>query len=185
MKANNFFFIATLFLIVAPGFKTESQTEAIYKTVTIGNQVWMTENYAIETPKSWYYDRDSVANKKYGRLYMWSNAMAATPKGWHLPSLKEWQQLINYNGGDSTAAPKLLDGGTSGLNLLFGGHRSANITTNEMFDLKNQYGYYWTADTTKNNMAYAIEIRKGVNYIIKNHYRRANGFSVRYIKNSQ
>lgn len=182
MKKFFILLLPILFLITASGFKLQQQTENTFKTITIGNQIWMTENYSVPMPKSWFYDRDSVANKTQGRLYFWSNAMAATPKGWHLPSLDEWTQLINNLGGDSTAAPKLLDGGTSGLNLLLGGHRSANITPEEMFDLKNQYGYYWTSTQEGEQMAYAIELRKGVAYIVKNHFRRANGFSVRYVK---
>lgn len=174
-----------LFLVTAPGFKLQQQTETSFKTITIGNQTWMTENYSAPTQKSWVYDRDSIANKKYGRLYFWSNAMAAAPKGWHLPSLDEWTKLINNLGGDSTAALQLLDGGTSGLNLLFGGHRSANITPEEMFDLKDQFGYYWTSTQEGEQMAYAIELRKGVAYIVKNHFRRANGFSVRYVKDTK
>jgi len=36
---------------------------------------------------------------KYGRLYDWETAMTACPKGWHLPTYKEWEELINFNGG--------------------------------------------------------------------------------------
>lgn len=189
MKKYFIMLTAVLFLAVFFAFKQTQENETTFKTVTIGNQTWMTENYLAETPKSWYYNRDSLNNKKYGRLYMWSNAMAARPRGWHLPSLQEWQQLINHFGGDSIAASKLLEGGESGLNLLFGGHRSANITTNEIFDLKNQYGYYWTStektDSKSDQFAYAIEFRKGVAYVVKNHFRKANGFAVRYVKNAK
>ena len=156
-----------------------------FKTITIGKQIWMTENYAAQMPKSWYYDRDSVKNQKYGQLYFWSSAMSGAPRGWHLPSLDDWQQLIDNFGGDSTAAPKLFAGGASGLNLLAVGHRSANITPDEMFDLKDQFGYYWTSTPQGENTAYAIELRKRVNYVVKNHFRRANGFSVRYVRDAK
>ena len=180
MKKVILLLICLLFIASKP----KQENDVTFRTMTFGKQTWMMENYASQMPKSWYYDRDSVKNKKYGQLYFWSNAMAGAPKGWHLPSLGEWQQLVDYFGGDSMAVPKLFDGGESGMNLLLGGHRSANITPEEMFDLKDQYGYYWTATPQGENTAYAIELRKGVNYIVKNHFRRANGFSVRYVKDT-
>ena len=76
-----------------------------FPSIRIGEQVWMTKNWDYKTPKSWYFENDSVNNLKYGRLYFYSNAMAAAPPGWHLPSLDEWQELINHFGGDEKALP--------------------------------------------------------------------------------
>jgi len=45
--------------------------------------------------------------KKYGRLYDWDEAMKACPKGWHLPSDKEWQTLVDFAGGDKVAGKQL------------------------------------------------------------------------------
>ena len=58
-----------LFLIAASAFKMKQVNEPVFKTITIGKQEWMIENFSGQMPKSWYYDRDSVANKKYGQLY--------------------------------------------------------------------------------------------------------------------
>jgi uncharacterized protein (TIGR02145 family) len=38
---------------------------------------------------------------KYGRLYNWSTAMKACPKGWHLPNNAEWDKLYRYADGTS------------------------------------------------------------------------------------
>ena len=108
--------------------------------------------------------------------------MAAAPPGWHLPTLDEWQTLINKFGGDEKALPFLLDGGTSGLNLLFGGNKSANISPTDIFNFKDEWGFYWTSTTDADQTAYAIHFEKGNSKIIKTTYRRANGFSVRYVK---
>ena len=154
-----------------------------FPSIKIGNQEWMTVNWDIRTPKSWYFENDSINNKKYGRLYFYSNAMAAAPSGWHLPSLDEWQELINKFGGDAVAADKLLEGGSSGLNLLLGGNKSANISPTDIFNFKDQWCFYWTSTTDGEQTAYAIHFEKGSTLVTKNTYRRANGFSVRYVKN--
>jgi uncharacterized protein (TIGR02145 family) len=102
----------------------------VYRTVKIGNQVWMAENLktshyndGISIPnvtdgKEWsnlmkgaycYYDNDYSNNAKYGKLYNWYavNTGKLAPKGWHVPSDKEWQQLLDYLGGDKIAGNNL------------------------------------------------------------------------------
>ena len=64
-----------------------------YRTVTIGNQVWMAENMNYKTDSSYCYDNSDANCDKYGRLYVWSAAMTVCPAGWHLPSYREWFSL--------------------------------------------------------------------------------------------
>jgi len=71
----------------------------IYKTVKIGNQIWMAENLNYECRGSKIYDNALVPAEKYGRLYDWKTAKKACPPGWHLPSEAEWGMLIAATGG--------------------------------------------------------------------------------------
>jgi uncharacterized protein (TIGR02145 family) len=104
-----------------------------YKTIKIGNQIWMAENlrsthYAdgsIITTFS--YGNEEANVLVYGRLYTWSSAMKGAassdsnpsnvqgiaPVGWHLPSKAEWQQLIDYLGGVNVAGGKLKEDGSA------------------------------------------------------------------------
>ncbi len=74
----------------------------VYHWLREGKQTWMAENLKfVDTAGSWAYNNDdSVHVVKYGRLYNWKSAVKACPKGWHLPSEKEWNTLIAFLGTD-------------------------------------------------------------------------------------
>jgi uncharacterized protein (TIGR02145 family) len=102
-----------------------------YKTIKIGNQVWMAENlrsthYSDGSPITIFnYDNDDANVLVFGRLYTWSavmmgatssnsnpsNVQGIAPVGWHVPSKAEWQQLIDYLGGVSVAGGKMKEQG--------------------------------------------------------------------------
>jgi hypothetical protein len=91
-----------------------------YKTVRIGNQVWMAQNLNEKTAEgSWCYRNVKENCEKYGRLYTWTAAMnlpsdcnkkkctekiknphqGICPKGFHVPTQDEYLQLYDFVGG--------------------------------------------------------------------------------------
>lgn len=109
----------------------------VFNTVTIGNQVWMAEN--LRSTK--YRDGSSISNvtgtsqwgaltsgaycsvlnnstnsKTYGQLYNWyaiTDIRNIAPKGWHVPTYYEWDEMFYYLGIDSLAGEKLKETGTT------------------------------------------------------------------------
>jgi uncharacterized protein (TIGR02145 family) len=96
---------------------TDPRDKKVYKTVKIGEQVWMAENLDHHSEDGYlglcYGDKPKEKIRKpencekYGRLYDWNEAKKACPKGWHLPSDKEWNELIDFAGGKDVAGKKL------------------------------------------------------------------------------
>jgi uncharacterized protein (TIGR02145 family) len=102
-----------------------------YQTVTIGTQVWMSENLKVSkyrngntiptglSDAAWgttssgayaIYNNDAANNTTYGKLYNWyavTDSRNLCPTGWHIPSDAEWTTLENFLGGASVAGGKL------------------------------------------------------------------------------
>jgi len=108
----------------------------IYKTIRIGDQIWMAENLRttklndgtaidlvekskaranLSTPAySWYDDNEKLERSTYGALYNWYtvNTGKLCPVGWHVPTDEEWERLIIFLGGKGIAGGKLKETGT-------------------------------------------------------------------------
>jgi uncharacterized protein (TIGR02145 family) len=150
---------------------TDMRDGKIYKTVKIGELVWMAENlnYKPETGNSWCYnDSDSYCNK-YGRLYTWEAATSVCQLiGWRLPTRADWKELVSAVGGSLIAGRKLLkvkngwnDNGNDtdeyGFSALPGGIRFFNGYFSDAgfdYDYAGNIGFWWTATAYDVNFAH-------------------------------
>ena len=77
------------------GTFTDQRDQKIYPWVKIGNQVWMAENLAFKADTgSWVFYNDVTKDSAY--FYNWATARYVSPRGWHLPTEKEWSELTDY-----------------------------------------------------------------------------------------
>lgn len=101
----------------------------IYKTVKIGDQVVMAENFRYK-PEDGYWglkSKDPEVLRNYGYSYMFSTANESAPPGWHVPSMDEWKSLYEYVEGNIeyySALAVLQKGGGTGFNLVQAGTHS-------------------------------------------------------------
>jgi uncharacterized protein (TIGR02145 family) len=108
MAAQNITLRETAPVTPGPGEFIDYRDNKTYKYVTIGGKKWMAENLNYETPSdSWCYSNSANNCTTYGRLYTWNTAMTACPSGWHLPTRREWVDLLN---AAADGAPGVVEG---------------------------------------------------------------------------
>jgi len=173
---------------------TDSRDGTIYKIVKIGSQTWMAENLAYKTNNGcWAYDDNESNVATYGYLYNWETAKTVCPKGWHLPSDKEFQTLIDHLGGDSIAGSKLKETGTthwdktnidatneSGFSALPGG---IHFSTGKSKYI-GEVGHWWSSSEFGIDRAWERSLINVNSVASRFNPEKELGFSVRCIKDS-
>lgn len=164
-----------LTIMIVIGFGELKSQE--FKTIKIGKQEWMASNFSLKVPGSWAYNEDPAMEAKYGRLYTWDAAVKACPKGWRLPTLQDWDELVTFLGGEDKAGEFLKVNGNSGFNAKFAG-----MTGVGNFRLVESFGAFWTATPFDNTNCWYVYLSKTSQAATLTYTVKTQGFSVRYIK---
>jgi len=167
---------------------TDSRDGHTYKTVKIGDQVWLAQNLNYATEEgSWPVPGDSTG-MQFGRFYTWEAAKRAVPPGWHLPSEQEFEKLAatlgvtdlpNWN----DLYPLLIEGGSSGFNVQLTGSQNGNYGKRGKTASFWSSGEWWfTSKIPIFENPWRLSVR-APNYINIGHGADSSfGFNVRCIK---
>lgn len=160
---------------------TDKRDGKIYKTVAIGNKLWMAQNmnFFIDNKKACncYNGKDKYCDL-YGRLYNYSVVKDVCPDGWHLPSKEEFEALIKLYPNAGQAYLALVSSGASGFNALNGGFMDDGRESGGLEEIS----IYWTSTV--------IDAKTAWRFILGGHRRSAvldneyqsYSFSVRCVK---
>ncbi|MDR1812657.1 MAG: fibrobacter succinogenes major paralogous domain-containing protein [Candidatus Fibromonas sp.] len=180
-----------------------------YRTIRIGNQNWMAENlnYDVEGSRC-YNDLESNCDE-YGRLYDWATAMAIPdlfnmniynaypvhqgicPDGWHIPSNDDWDTLMDYAGGSSTASRYLkatsgwyYDGnGTD--NFYFSAFPGGYGYSNGNFFNAGSGSYWWSSSEYNGEDAYNRDLYYIYEDVYMDNASKSYLFSVRCLQDDE
>lgn len=187
----------------------------IYMSVNIGKQIWMSENLkttrfndgkpiqlvandnaweGLKTPAYCWYNDDIKNKDVFGALYNWFavNSKKLCPVGWHVSTDAEWEAMIDYIGGLSTAGDKLKEKGVEhwenylsqatndyDFTALPGGMR---YFTGDFPLFGNTYAIWWTSTEFSEYQAVCRGLHDSSSMAFKASDNKRSGFSVRCIK---
>ncbi len=176
------------------GFFEDPRDEQVYRTVRIGEQIWMAENLNYAAVENSY-----LCTIGYGRLYLWRAAMEACPEGWHLPTKSEWEMLLETIGGEDVAGKMLKS--TSGWSSWYGSDLNGvdslgfSVLPAGFKDSGENYGgrctsqgsgaYFWSSTEYADSRAYSLGfLKQDPNYAGLAGSEKAEGESVRCLLDS-
>lgn len=163
-----------------------------YKTITLGKLTWFAENLNYAMEGAYSYDNNEQNSAKYGRLYKWEVALKACPDGWHLSTEYDWQyteeklgmdfrELMYTRNRGMDEGGKMKAGGTSGMEVLYGGWRRKDGT----FSALGENAAFWTSTEADMDHAWHRDIDTGDDFIYRSRVVKSYGLSCRCVKNYQ
>lgn len=169
---------------------TDQRDGNVYRTVKIGEQVWLAENFNYETEGSAFFNDNPIYGEKYGRLYDFETAKKVCPVGWHLPTCLDWDELFYfvasfyaedpYDDAGKHLKSKSSEGEDSfGFAALLGGSYSFKGLSID------EYGLWWSADKYNiddDNLACSFSMNCYEDYICRHDTWIGDKLSVRYVK---
>ncbi|HEY5535547.1 MAG TPA: fibrobacter succinogenes major paralogous domain-containing protein [Ignavibacteria bacterium] len=183
-----------------------------YKTITIGKQVWFSENLNVEhyrngdvipqvqdkeewaslTSGAWcYYDNNSGNGTTYGKLYNWyavNDSRGLAPEGWHVSTDEEFTKLYDFLGGADIAGNKMKstngwDENGNGTNSSdFSGLPGGYRNHDGYFGNLGRNGCFWTSTDFNSINAWFRNLVFSLSDVIRHNYLYVNGLYVRCVK---
>ena len=144
-----------------------------------------------EQPAWCYFENDPNNGEKFGKLYNWhavKDPRGLAPEGWRLPTLEDFEflasNLTENNYGYSLKSTsgwhdEMNGDNSSGFNGKPGGRR--NFEGN--FSLPGRLAVWWTVDQDQTFNAHCMVLTSLSDGIIISNNKKANGLSVRCIRN--
>ncbi len=144
----------------------------------------------------WPFNGKDTEIKKYGRMYTWyaaSDERNVCPRGWHVPSETEWDNMIKLFGGDSLAGAKLKDTSNIEWNspnvaeyneYKFNAKATGYRTEFGSYINQGKFAFFWSStadpDDVNNGIAYALYAQGSKVYKVKKSKRV--GMAIRCVR---
>jgi uncharacterized protein (TIGR02145 family) len=160
---------------------TDARDNKQYRVILMGKTIWLADNLDYSAKESFCYDNKPENCEQYGRLYDWDLAQTVCPPPWRLPSMEDWNKLIESAGDSSLAGEKLkserLWNGTDkfGFSALPGGFTKA-----QGFTEKGVRGYWWTNESSGSYGKYKF-MTTDRDSVAQSQYSKSMGLSVRCV----
>lgn len=175
------------------GEYTDNRDGEVYKTIQIGEQVWMAENlnYTSESARA-IFSNSSMLSDVFGKLYCWEVAIDICPDGWHLPLDEEWETLADHLGGEDVAGGKMKEiskywnslneesSNESGFSALPGGY--LEDPDDSTYPYMGEMGFFWSTKEKSGSSAWFRYVKYDGNLLKAGNGDKKFGMSVRCLK---
>lgn len=164
--------------IMDPRF-TDGRDGISYAYIHAGGLDWMRENLRY-AGAGVSYDGCAAADPVFGRYYSYTEAVAACPAGWRLPTDADWAALVSESSAATVSAGETFPEGSGslmsrgclntaklweywpavnitdavGFCALPAGYANLSATDRNLFPAIGEYAAFWTADETAAGAAY-------------------------------